>query len=168
MGCADEARPYIFNGTSQMKQINMTIDSDVLDAYSEYYFSLHPRAKKRPIKQPYHESINTWMILKRAAMNALKQRWKDFIIWFVNEQGYTNLRIEKCEISQTIFYPNNRRHDVDNGVPKFVLDGFVDSGMIVDDDFRHVNRLILSCDVDKEHPRTELSLRISDECKEDA
>lgn len=151
-----------------MKQINMIIDNAVLDAYSEYYFSQHPRAKKRPIKQPYHESINTWMILKRAAMNALKQKWKDFIIWFVNEQGYTNLRIEKCEISQIIYYPNNRRHDPDNSTPKFVLDGFVDSGMIVDDDSKHIKRLILSCDVDKEHPRTELTLMIIEECKEDA
>lgn len=138
------------------------IDNKVLDRYCEYYFLLHPRATKKPIKQPYHESINVWMILKRPAMNALKQKWKDFIKWFVTEQGYANLRIEECEISQTIYYPNNRRHDIDNSVPKFVLDGLVESGMIVDDDSLHITKLKLMCKVDVEHPRTELRIMIKD------
>lgn len=95
-------------------------------------------------------------------MNALKQKWKDFIKWFVTEQGYANLRIEECEISQTIYYPNNRRHDIDNSVPKFVLDGLVESGMIVDDDSLHITKLKLMCKVDVEHPRTELRIMIKD------
>lgn len=138
------------------EDILLIIDNGVLDSYAEYYFSIHPKAKNKPIKHPYHESINTWMIMKRHAMNHLKQRWKDFIKWFVNEQGYANLRIEKCEISQTIFYPTNRRHDIDNSVPKFVLDGLVESEMIVDDDSKHITKLTLQCGYDPEHPRTEL------------
>lgn len=98
--------------------------------------------------------------MRRPAMNALKQRWKDFIKWFVKEQGYTNLHIEKCEISQIVYYPNNRRHDVDNSVPKFILDGLVDSGMILDDDSKHLSKLILECKKDAERPRTELHIRI--------
>lgn len=117
-------------------------------------------ATKPPIKQPYHESINQWMILRRAAMNALKQRWKDFIKWFVNEQGYANLRIEKCEIRQRVFYPTNRRRDIDNTVPKFVLDGLVESGMVVDDDYKHITKLTLECGVDSACPRTELDITI--------
>ena len=140
--------------------ILMVIDNAVLDAYSQHYFSIHTKAKKRPIKAPYHESINTWMIMKRPAMNSLKQRWKDFIKWFVEEQGYANLRIEKCEISQTIYYPTNRRHDIDNSVPKFVLDGLVESGMVVDDDSDHITKLVLQCGVDIDHPRTELLLTV--------
>ena len=146
-------------------KILMTIDNNVLDLYSEYYFTLHPKAKKRPIKQPYHESINTWMIMKRPAMNSLKQKWKDFIKWFVNEQGYANLHIEECEISQTIYYPTNRRHDLDNSVPKFVLDGLVESGMVVDDDSKHITKLVLQCGYDNENPRTELLLNITNKRK---
>ena len=115
-------------------------------------------ATKPPIKQPYHESINTWMILRRAAMNALKQRWKNFIRWLASEQGYANLRIEQCEIHQRIYYKTNRRHDIDNSVPKFILDGLVESQMIVDDDMKHVTKLVLECFVDPEHPRTELDI----------
>lgn len=89
-------------------------------------------------------------------MNSLKQRWKDFICWLVNNQGYANLHIEKCEISQKVYYPTNRRHDIDNSVPKFILDGLVESGMIVDDDCRHTTELTMSCGVDKENPRTEI------------
>lgn len=91
-------------------------------------------------------------------MNALKQKWKDFIKWLVEEQGYTNLHIDKCEINQTVYYPNNRRHDIDNSVPKFILDGIVESGMILDDDSKHITKLTLRCYTDIKHPRTELHI----------
>lgn len=142
------------------KVIKLVIDDKVLDRYSEHYFTEHPRATKRPIKHPYHESINSWMILKRAAMNALKQKWKDFIKWFIDEQGYSNLRIEKCEISQSVYYPTKRRHDPDNSVPKFILDGFVESGFVVDDDCTHIRKLVLVCETGSDYPRTEFTISV--------
>ncbi len=141
-------------------ELLLIIDSDVIDRYSEYYFTLHPRASKRPIKQPYHESINAWMIMKRPAMNSLKQRWKDFIKWYIEYRGYSNLHIEECEISQAIYYPTNRRHDIDNSVPKFILDGLVESGMIIDDDSKHIKKLTMMCYVDASHPRTEIHISV--------
>lgn len=145
------------------QSILLVIDDAVLEEYDGYYFDIHKRASKRPIPHPYHESINSWMIMRRPMMNALKQRWKVFIHWFVERQGYTNLRIDKCEICQTIYYPNNRRHDIDNSVPKFILDGLVESGLIVDDDSNHITQLTLRCEVDKDHPRTELKINILDD-----
>ena len=152
-----------------MKTISMIIDDDTLRQYErERYFVCHPKAKKKPIAKPYHESTNVWMIMKRPMMNALKQRWKDFIRWFVEEQGYANLRINRCEVHQIIYYPTNRRHDADNTAPKFILDGLVESGMVIDDDSRHITKLILECAVDKDHPRTELYINIlPDESKEE-
>lgn len=141
-----------------MNTILIKIDNSVLEKYNAFYFMQHPKAYKEPIPHPYHESINVWMIMRRPMMNALKQRWKDFIKWYVGEQGYTNLRIEKCEIEQTVYYPNHRRHDTDNSVPKFILDGFVESGMIVDDDSEHITKLTLACAIDVESPRTELKI----------
>ncbi len=143
-------------------KIKLVIDNNVLSKYEDYYFELHPRARKKPIPYPYHESINVWMIMQRPMMNALKQKWKDFIKWFVEEQGYANLHIKKCEISQIVYYPNNRRHDIDNSVPKFILDGLVDSGMILDDDSEHISKLVLECRKDIKHPRTELHIKILD------
>lgn len=140
--------------------ITLVVDNEVLDRYAEAYFALHPRARVRPIKQPFHESINQWMIMKRPMMNGLKQKWKDFISWFVEEKGYSNLRIKRCEISQKIYYETNRRHDLDNGVPKFILDGLVESGMIDDDDSEHISKLTLECETDRENPRTVLKITI--------
>ena len=95
-------------------------------------------------------------------MNALKQRWKDFIQWFIENQGYTNLHIEKCEMKFITYYKTNRRHDIDNGCPKFILDGLVECGMIEDDDSKHLTKLTMQCGVDKQHPRTELRIKILD------
>lgn len=135
-------------------KILLTIDSDTLKRYNDYYFSIHTKAKKAPLSNPYHESINVWMVKRRPAMNALKGKWKDMIKWFVEDQGYSNLLIDKCEITQRVFYPNNRRHDVDNSVPKFILDGLVEGKMIADDDCKHIVRLILECGTDSNNPRT--------------
>lgn len=145
-----------------MRTISLVIDDDALKRYFDYYFKLHPKATKEPIKHPYHESINVWMILQRPQMNNLKRKWKDFIKWFVEEQGYSNLHIEKCEISQIIYYGTNRRHDIDNTTPKFILDGLVEGGMIVDDDSKHLVRLTMQCSVDKQRPRTVLKIKILD------
>ena len=153
----------IFIGAAEPRKVRsilLTIDNATLGRYTEYYFTIHPKAQKKPIPRPYHESINTWMIMKRPAMNNLKQKWKDFIFWFINDQGYENLRIEQCEIVQTIYYPTNRRHDIDNGVPKFLLDGFVNSQMIVDDDCKHITKLTMMCKIDADNPRTELLIDI--------
>ena len=141
--------------------ILLVFDNQTIDEYAEWYFSKHPKASKKPIKHPYHESINEWMIMKRPQMNCLKQRWKDFICWLVHKQGYDNLRIDECEIFQTIYYPTNRRKDLDNSVPKFVLDGLVVSGMIIDDSYKHITKLTMSCDVDPDNPRTELLIKIT-------
>lgn len=141
-----------------IKSIRIVIDNNTLLEYEGYYFKQHPRASKKPIANPYHESINVWMIMKRPMMNALKQRWKDFICWLINSQGYSNLHIDECDIKVKTFYKTNRRHDVDNSVIKFILDGFSESGFIVDDDSKHVKSLLLECFVDKDNPRTEIEV----------
>ena len=142
-----------------MDDIGLIIDSDVMKGYYDVYFDIHPRAQKVPLPYPYHESINKWMIMKRPMMNALKQKWKDFIVWFVNAQGYSNLRIIKCDIEFRTYYSTGRRHDTDNSCPKFIIDGLCESGMIVDDDSNHVASLLLKCFVDRDRPRTEIYIR---------
>lgn len=145
-----------------MKKIKLVINNDTLKCYEEYYFSTYPKRKVLPISQPYQESMNQWMIMKRRQMNALKQRWKDFICWLVDKYGYSNIKIDKCEIWQKVYYPTNRRHDPDNTTPKFVIDGLVESGMIVDDDYKHITMIVLECGYDHDNPRTELTIKILD------
>ena len=137
---------------------DLVFDDAILNKYFSHYFQLHPKAKVLPIDHPYHPSINQWMIMKRPAMNNLKQKWKDFIVWFVGQQGYANLRIDKCDIEFRTFYYTNRPHDCDNSVPKFILDGLVESGMLVNEDNKHVVSLKLECFVHTERPRTEIKI----------
>ena len=143
-----------------MQKIKLIINQDILNKYTKHYFWNHPKAKKIPIDKPYHPTINQWMILQRPAMNALKQKWKDFIKWFITTQGYANLRIKKCEMKFVTYYMTNRRHDVDNSCPKFILDGMCESGFIEDDDFKHVTSLVLECRIDEKNPRTEIEITI--------
>ena len=141
----------------------IVIDNTILRKYDAFYFERHPRARKSPIAHPYHESINAWMIMKRPMMNALKQRWKDFVVWLIGDLGYSNIGISKCTITQRIYYPTKRRHDIDNSVPKFILDGLVESGMIVDDDCAHITRLTLECITDSDYPHTEIYISLPEE-----
>ena len=134
--------------------MKLILDREVLDKYNQYYFTQHPRAHKEPISNPYHPSINVWFIMKRPQMNALKQTWKEFIIWWVKDLDLPQLN--KVQITFSIYFPTRRRHDVDNQVPKFILDGFVEAGLIPDDDGEHLTSLTLKVGYDKEHPRTEI------------
>lgn len=140
--------------------IKLVIDNNTLSDYEKYYFQQHPKARKRPIENPWHPLMNQWMIMKRPMMNALKQKWKDFTKWIVENQGYSNLHIDKCRMKFITFYKTNRRHDVDAACPKFILDGFAESGFIVDDDRKHLTSLLLECYVDKDNPRTEIIVEV--------
>jgi Holliday junction resolvase RusA-like endonuclease len=141
-------------------ELNLVIDNSVIAEYENHYFAEHPRAKKPPIDAPYHPSINKWMIMKRPMMNALKQKWKDFVVWFIKYVGYENLSIDECEMVFTTYFKTKIRHDVDNCVPKFILDGLVDSGFIKDDDSKHLKSLTMKCEYDKDCPRTEIVVKI--------
>lgn len=137
-------------------EYKLVIDNSLLDEYNIYYFKNHPRAKKKPIEHPYHPSINKWMILPRIQMNDLKQKWKDFIIWWIKKLGYTNLMLDKVEMTTITYMPTKRRIDVDNTVGKFILDGLTESGFWIDDDSTHLKSLTLKAGYDKDNPRMEL------------
>lgn len=149
---------FLTEGDPIQEGILLVFDDQTLLDYEQFYFIIHPKARKKPIAFPYHESMNTWMIMKRPMMNALKQRWKDFIVWFVQSQGYANLHIDKCDVCFDTYYKTNRPHDVDNGCPKFIIDGLCESGLLVDDNNRHITSLTLRCHVDPDRPRTEIRL----------
>lgn len=140
--------------------IKLILDQKVLDLYTKYYFVEHPKAKKVPIEHPYHPSINQWCILPRIQMNDLKQKWKDFTKFWIKLEKLESRQLDDFEIVITVFFNVKRRHDVDNQVPKFILDGFTDSGLIVDDDEKHLRSLTLKTGYDKENPRTEIEFFI--------
>ncbi|WP_305180971.1 hypothetical protein [Faecalibaculum rodentium] len=145
-----------------MSEIKLILDQGVLDRYNAYYFKKYPKRKKVPIPRPIHESINTWMILQRPAMNGLKQRWKEFVVWWMNELGLDDKKLSEFSMEFTSFMPTKRRSDPDNSVPKFILDGFTEAGFIEDDDGKHLKSLTLATSYDKDNPRTEIVVRVFD------
>lgn len=94
-------------------------------------------------------------------LNALKQKWKDFIVWWIKDLGCE--QFNKVKMTFIIYFPTTHRHDVDNQVPKFILDGLVEAGLIPDDDEHHLTELTIKTGYDKKNPRTEI---IIDEQKE--
>lgn len=138
--------------------MKLILDNKVLEKYNEYYFKKHPKAHIIPIEHPYHPSINVWFIMKRPAMNALKQKWKDFIKWWIEDLGYQDMKLDKFTMTFTIYFDSRRRHDLDNQAPKFILDGFTESGFIIDDDESHLVTLTYKSGYDKENPRTEIEI----------
>lgn len=148
------------------KTLKIIIDNDVLSRYETYYFMEHPKAKKKPIENPYHPSTNRWMIMQRPAMNTLKQKWKNFIIWLVNDLGYQDMRIDSCEMLVTTYKKYNRNFDLDNTTIKFIQDGFVESGLLIDDNYKILKKITLMGGIDKENPRTEIIINVLEEEKE--
>jgi len=130
------------------------IDNDVLDKYHEHYFRLYPKRKVKPIPKPIPPSLNHWMILPRPQMNGEKQKWKNFGEWLVKYYGYENMKIDKCNIIITYYFDSKRRHDADNYTPKNLFDSFTSSGMLIDDDFNHVQSLTIKGDYCKGNPST--------------
>ena len=138
-------------------EIKIVIDNKVLNEYYEWYFEQYPKRKKRNIVSPIPPSLNTWMIMPRFQMNAQKQAWKEFGSWVVKYNGLENRKLDKCKIVIEYFFGTKHRKDADNFTPKNLFDSFTVSGLLVDDDFNHVESLTIKGNYSKDDPRTEIS-----------
>lgn len=115
-------------------EYKLVLDQDLVDEYNKYYFKQNPRLRKKYIDRPMHPSLNTWMILTRIKMNTLKQKWKEFGVWWIKKEKLDGLMLDKFEMIFTTYMPTRRRIDPDNTSPKFLLDSFTEAGFIKDDD----------------------------------
>lgn len=138
--------------------IKIKFTEELLKEWTQVYFKEHPKAKNNPIKYPSHPSINEWCILKRQAMNSLKQKWKEFTIFVVKYYGLENLCIKRCKCEYIVYQPTKKVRDLDNISPKFILDGLTDCGLIKSDDYTCITKLVLSCEYRKGERGAELIL----------
>ena len=150
------------------KILRLSITQKDVDAYNKEYFEKHKKAKKKQIERPIHPSLNQWTIIKnRMAMNSLKQTWKDFAKFWCEKKRVSNMMIDDYAIECISYMPTKQRADPDNYTCKFLLDGFVESGFLVDDSNKYMRALILRTKYDKVNPRTEINVKIYDSDKED-
>jgi Holliday junction resolvase RusA-like endonuclease len=64
---------------------------------------------------------------------------------------------EHAVVKLTYYFKTRGRRDPDNYSGKFILDGLVKAGIIIDDSFGHI-KLELSGSYDKYNPRTEIEI----------
>lgn len=160
------APSFLWTDVIGIKTLKIVIDNATVNKYNDYYFMRYPNRKKAPILSPIHPSLNKWTGMMREAKNALKQHWDDFTVWFIEDKGLSNLGIEKCKIKVINYFKDNRVRDLDNVTIKFFQDGFVRSGLIVKDDFKHIEELTLCGKVDGHHCRTEFYITYDYEYEE--
>lgn len=140
-----------------MEKLKIVINKEIVDIYTEYYFKKYPKRNKKPIEKTIPPSLNQWMVMKRFQMNHEKQVWKEFGDWLVKYNGLENKKIEKCNIIIEYFFGDKRKRDADNYTPKNLFDSFTVSGLLVDDDFNHVESLTIKGNYSREDPRTEIT-----------
>lgn len=141
-------------------KISIKINKDTLLKYEKYYFNKYPKRKKRPIKCCITPSLNQWSILPRIACNDLKQKWKEFIVWIVNDLNLADKYINNCNITYKFYMPTKRTFDLDNQTPKFINDGLVAAKLLEDDNINFVHEIKLVGGYDKEDPRMEIEIKI--------
>jgi hypothetical protein len=134
----------------------ITINNEILEIYKKHYFKKYPRRRVFPIKKPIHPSINVWSRLRRPEMNKLKQDWGEFSEYLVDYYGLKDICITKCKMTVTSYMPTKRRFDAENLAPKFILDGLVYAGLLLDDCITVIKSITLTGDYDSLNPRTEI------------
>ena len=82
-----------------------------------------------------------------------KKKWARVIQLFCVPRPREPLK--KSRVTIIYYFKDRRRRDPDNYSGKFILDGLVRSGIIIDDSFDCID-LYLRGNVDKDNPRTEI------------
>lgn len=141
-----------------MENLKIIITQDDVDRYNRAYFAAHPRAKKLRIKRPEHPSLNWYMTANNMAVNDVKQDWKQFILGILEDRGLLNMQIDKCVVVYTTYFKTRKSIDADNITPKFIFDGLVAGGFLVDDSIYHV-ALFTRGFYDAKNPRIELEFK---------
>ena len=103
-------------------------------------------------------SLNEWSRMHWAKAARLKKQWEHDVYYCAySVRPKTPIKFAKVKI--TYFFKTNRHRDiVDNYSPKFLMDGIVKAGVLVDDRTEYVGIPELVPDFDKDNPRVEIEI----------
>lgn len=95
---------------------------------------------------------------------AAKKHWTEAVAWAARAQR-PHEPYQRARVEILYYFPDRRRHDADNYAGKFLLDGLTHAGIIVDDDFSHI-QLGVAGAVDAREPRTVITVTEMEEIGE--
>ena len=121
-----------------------------LEEWTEKYFKENPRCRKIPLDTCIVRSLNKMLIItNRIVQNNYKQHYKDYTCFVVAKNGYKNLGICSADLHVHFTFPTKIRHDIDNMQIKEIMDGYSESGLIVDDDYLHIKSILSTASYEK-------------------
>ena len=96
----------------------------------------------------------------RFAKAAAVKRYRRIAKEAVDEECIETMPWQHVTVQAAFFHATNRRRDQDNamGSLKSAYDGIVDSGLVQDDDYKHMERGVPTFDIDARAPRVELTI----------
>lgn len=153
--------------------ILITLNRELFNEYRKVYFKANPRAKKFPfdtkgkIKKARYSvlSLNDMLPISSMMYSSMKSKWGDFGKWVAQKYGVDNMQINNAILEIRVYSETRAKKDNDNvaGGYKIFGDGFaVQSNMFIDDNYNHINPLIISSHYDKENPRMEIRISVFD------
>ena len=86
---------------------------------------------------------------------AMKKEWETYVLYYCRPRPKDP--IKKSVVTITYYFKDRRRRDPDNYSGKFLLDGLVKAGILIDDSFFCID-LRLKAEIDKKNPRTEVEI----------
>jgi len=96
----------------------------------------------------------------RYAKAAAIKRYREFAKKAIEEARIKSAPWAKILVKAIFYFSCNRKRDQDNAMSslKSAYDGIVDSGLVADDDYKHMLRDTPEFLIDKFHPRVELEI----------
>lgn len=94
----------------------------------------------------------------RMMVNAARKKYKKLTREAIESECISTAPWEKVTVAARFYYKDSRRRDTDNaiGALKSAYDGITESGLIIDDDRKHMKREEPELLIDKKNPRVEL------------
>lgn len=96
----------------------------------------------------------------RFAKAAATKRYRKIAREATEEECIESAPWGRVEVASTFYHKTQRRHDDENSMVsiKPAYDGIVDTGLVPDDDSKHMRKLPPTFLIDKENPRVELTI----------
>lgn len=96
----------------------------------------------------------------RMMVNNARKKYKRITREAIEEENIETKPWNFVSVSAKFYFKTSRRRDTDNAIGslKSAYDGIAESGLIVDDDKKHMQRIEPDFFIDKNNPRVELTI----------